>query len=443
MSKPTPTLMRAITDETVLRLLMAGVPLTRAEISSATGLSKPTAGESVRRLEALGLVADTGEVTRGRGGVGTYYALAPDAGVALAVGLAPEGVVAEVLGADGVVLGRAVRAVERPVSRDAVEKLLVAAVEEVLTGPAASSRVSPGTDTGAPEVVTRAVPTVSRPDPEAPGVGMPVTQAPPADPRPATGIARPVAQAPAADVRRAGASGAGPVRATVVSAADPVDRTTGRLVHLPDSPFLLGALAPAEHLEPLVGGTVLVDNDVNWAARAERDARAGRTADFVYLYLGEGLGGAVVADGEVRRGHGGLAGEISHVTTIGGESLIEVFAGLGLRQHGSTAIDVERLLEAAEDPAVSQVLGRAVAGVVKGAVAFLDPELVVLGGSWGSAPVIVAAVQAEVAALPRPVPVEPALLTEEPALAGARSAAHALLQDDIVRRSSPSAPDRP
>jgi hypothetical protein len=29
-------------------------------------------------------------------------------------------------------------------------------------------------------------------------------------------------------------------RLAVVSAADPVDRATGRLVHLPDSPFLLG-----------------------------------------------------------------------------------------------------------------------------------------------------------------------------------------------------------
>ena len=35
---------------------------------------------------------------------------------------------------------------------------------------------------------------------------------------------------------------AGPVRLAVVSAADPVDRETGRLVELPDAPFLVGAL---------------------------------------------------------------------------------------------------------------------------------------------------------------------------------------------------------
>ena len=51
----------------------------------ATGLSKPTAAEAIRRLEAAGLVRDTGERTTGRGGVGSYYALADTAGVALAV----------------------------------------------------------------------------------------------------------------------------------------------------------------------------------------------------------------------------------------------------------------------------------------------------------------------------------------------------------------------
>jgi predicted NBD/HSP70 family sugar kinase len=95
----------------------------------------------------------------------------------------------------------------------------------------------------------------------------------------------------------------------VVSEADPVDRRTGRLVQLPDAPFLVGELDPVEILAPLVAGPVSVDNDVNWAARAERAAvDAGELDDFAYLYLGEGLGCAVVADGEVRRGHGGLAG---------------------------------------------------------------------------------------------------------------------------------------
>ena len=95
----------------------------------------------------------------------------------------------------------------------------------------------------------------------------------------------------------------------VVSAADPVDRATGRLVHLPDSPFLIGEFDPVGELRGFVSGEVVVDNDVNWAARAEVGG-----GDFAYLHLGAGLGCAVVADGVVLRGHGGLAGEVGRAS---------------------------------------------------------------------------------------------------------------------------------
>src|SRR6478752_7462433 len=87
-------------------------------------------------------------------------------------------------------------------------------------------------------------------------------------------------------------------RLAVVSVADPVDRRTGRPVHLPDAPFLVGDLDPRSLLAAFVSGPVVVDNDVNWAARAEQSAGVGgaesRYRDFVYLYLDEGLGCAVV-----------------------------------------------------------------------------------------------------------------------------------------------------
>ncbi len=92
-------MLRAVTDETVVRALMDTPRMTRAELSERTGLSKPTVAESIRRLESSSLVADTGERTTGRGGVGTYYALADRVGTALAIGLAPEAVVAELIDA--------------------------------------------------------------------------------------------------------------------------------------------------------------------------------------------------------------------------------------------------------------------------------------------------------------------------------------------------------
>jgi predicted ArsR family transcriptional regulator len=116
-AKPSLELLRSLTDEHVLRALMQRRRLTRAELAAETGISKPTVGESVRRLTETGSVVDTGQRTpggRGRGRVGSYYALADDIGAALAVSIAPEGIVAECIDAYGGMLSRADRAISRP-----------------------------------------------------------------------------------------------------------------------------------------------------------------------------------------------------------------------------------------------------------------------------------------------------------------------------------------
>jgi predicted NBD/HSP70 family sugar kinase len=357
-TKPTLELLRALSDEHVLRALMAQRRATRAELAVATGLSKPTVSESVRRLSAAGVVIETGERTTGRGRIGTYYGLPATTGCALVVSIAPEGVVVEAIDVYGDIVARSHAAVTR----------------------------SPG-----PRHVAR---TLER-------------------------VAREV-------------DCAGPIRLAVVSAADPVDRETGRLVELPDAPFLVGSLDAPAVLADLVKGPVTVDNDVNWMARAEHGRR-----DFVYLFLGEGVGAAVVSDGEVRRGHAGLAGEIAHLPTVGpggvAMRLTEVFEALGLRRPGSTAIDVSALLHAVArgaGPAVE--LGRAVAGVLSAAVALADPAVVLVGGPWGRHQDVLAAITREFARAPRHAPVEAAAVVDEPALAGARETALQQLRDAIA-----------
>jgi predicted NBD/HSP70 family sugar kinase len=256
-----------------------------------------------------------------------------------------------------------------------------------------------------------------------------------------------VEQAIRTAVRAAGS--ARRVRLAVVSAADPVDRDTGRLVHLPDAPFLLGELSPVDLLADLIDGPVLVDNDVNWAAGAERAATHPAVDDFVYLHLGEGLGCAVVADGEVRRGHAGLVGEIAHVLTVGPDGtavpFTEVFRALGLRQPESTAIDVDALrttVGSAEGAPVLAALARAVCGVLAAVVAFADPEVVVVGGSWAH-PEVLDAITVELRRFPRPVSLRPPRVTDRPSLAGARD--HALrrlrsaVTDTFGKRPAPQA----
>jgi predicted NBD/HSP70 family sugar kinase len=371
VTKPSLELLRELSDEHVLRALMDETRLTRAELAARTGISKPTVGESVRRLEAAGVVVDTGARTTGRGRAGSYYALADDIGCALVVSIAPESITAEIVDAHGDVVARAVEQAGRPLR---------------------------------PAAVTASVRQAGR---------------------------------------QASALARAPLRLAVVSAADPVERATGRLVSLPDAPFLVGELSPAQVLADLVAGPVVVDNDVNWAARAERlAAEPGSMDDFVYLYLGEGLGCAVVSDGEVRRGHGGIAGEIAHVLTAGpgGQAMafIDVFADLGVRHQGSTAIDVAALRTACTGPgaaaqAAREVLGTAVGGVISAAVALADPAIVVLGGGWGADPVVFETVRAACHRLARPVALRPALLLKDAPLTGARAQAVHDLQSAITK----------
>jgi len=377
-ARPSLELLRSLTDEHVLRALMRQRRLTRAELAAETGISKPTVGESVRRLVDAGFVADTGQRTaggRGRGRVGSYYALADGIGVALAVSIAPEGIVAECIDAHGDTVARAQETVSRPALPVHVAAALQTAAEKARHDAGLTPRLA------------------------------------------------------------------------VVSAADPVDRATGRMVHLPDAPFLLGELDPVQILAPGIKGPVTVDNDVNWAAQAERDhTRAAALDDFAYLFLGEGLGCAIISDGQVRRGHAGLAGEVAHLITVGprGQALpfIEVFSELGLRRTGSTAIDVERLLTAATGPepqaaATRHALGQAVSGITAAVVALADPQLIVIGGAWGSRPVILEAIAAGTARLARTVPVRGAELTDNPSLAGARIDALSRLRSDIIAGPRP------
>ena len=114
-----------------------------------------------------------------------------------------------------------------------------------------------------------------------------------------------------------GAQTSGTIRSCVVSMAGPVDRQTGQLAARDYAPFLVGEFAPKDVLRDLAP-VVEVDNDVNWAALAERvHGNATDLDDFVLCYLGEGIGGAVVIDGSVVRGGRGRAGELAHARTTG------------------------------------------------------------------------------------------------------------------------------
>ncbi len=104
---------------------------------------------------------------------------------------------------------------------------------------------------------------------------------------------------------------------------------------------------------------------------------------------------------------------------------------------GSTAIDVDRLLAAVsgEQPraaAIRRTLGQAVSGVLAAVVALSDPELIVIGGSWGAHPLILDAITAAFTRMPRHAAVRAAKLGTQPSLAGARADALRRLRAAIV-----------
>ena len=121
---------------------------------------------------------------------------------------------------------------------------------------------------------------------------------------------------------------------------------------------------------------------------------------------------------------------------------IDVFGPLGLRQPGSTAIDVDRLIATVTGPeptasATRHAIGQAVSGVLAAIVALADPQAVIIGGPWGSHPVMLGTIVTAAERLLRPVPVRGAALTGNPSLAGARATALTRLRAAIIGASVP------
>ena len=239
-----------------------------------------------------------------------------------------------------------------------------------------------------------------------------------------------------------------PLMAVTIGMPGLVDPATGQVGRAKMSPSWHTRLAEAVRARTgLPPAAVQLENEVNLAAIAEQRLLAEQGIDtFALLWLGAGVGAAVVLDGRLRRGASGGAGEIGYLPVPG---LLVRPGGLPggpsaepshrpaatdrgpdrqLDRCGSAIgalIDAQALdeLTAALPPAdrMPAVADRVVFGVAAFAVT-LDPGVVVLGGENG------AAGGAELAALverrlseicPVPARVLPTAVPGNPILAGA------------------------
>jgi predicted NBD/HSP70 family sugar kinase len=208
---------------------------------------------------------------------------------------------------------------------------------------------------------------------------------------------------------------------------------------------------------------VVIENDVNLAAMAERaDGAAAGADDFVLVWLGVGLGLATILDGRLHRGTAGAAGEIGYLpvhgaplhtdlrhpasggfqSLAGGSVVRELAAG-----HGFTATTPAEAVRAAvsaadrsggtNDPAeafLGELAHRVAVGVASVCVV-LDPGLVVLGGEVGRAggTALADRVAAAVASIwPSRPRVVPTGVPGEPVLRGAMLAAVAQARSALL-----------
>lgn len=107
------------------------------------------------------------------------------------------------------------------------------------------------------------------------------------------------------------------VHAVGIGAAGWVDADRNRVLFAPHLSWRNEPLR--DRLAGRLAVPVLVDNDANSAAWAEWRFGAGRGEDhLVMITLGTGIGGAILEDGQVKRGKYGVAGEFGHMQVVPG-----------------------------------------------------------------------------------------------------------------------------
>ena len=208
------------------------------------------------------------------------------------------------------------------------------------------------------------------------------------------------------------------LEAVGVAAAGFIDATGSTVLYAPNLKWRNEPLR--ERLEQRTKLAVVIENDANAAGWAEFRFGAGQgTKDMAMLTLGTGVGGAIISDGQLRRGGFGIAGELGHIRVVrdgrpcgcGRKGCVEQYAS------GTALLNAAKALVASNDPAAAmlaelspsaeQLTGQHIAqallagdsgaraliedlgqylGEAMGSItAALDPEVYVIGGGLSEA----------------------------------------------------------
>ncbi|MEU1785314.1 ROK family protein [Streptomyces sparsogenes] len=191
---------------------------------------------------------------------------------------------------------------------------------------------------------------------------------------------------------------------TVIGSPGVFDPERGRIRYAANLPGWQRA-GLAEALKERLGAALTIDNDANLAALGEHTYGAARGArHFVFITIGTGLGLGLVLDGKLYRGLNGAAGEVGYLPI--GDQVPEAQSGRPRRgvleeslaadavvrhavEHGMAgSLTAESVFAAAReaDPrarAAVDAVSTRLAQLVASVLAFIDPELIVIGGGIG------------------------------------------------------------
>lgn len=173
-----------------------------------------------------------------------------------------------------------------------------------------------------------------------------------------------------------------------------------------DSPVMSGwdGVPLDPYFRDLTAAPILVDNDANVIALAERHGDWRGVDDLLLLKISTGLGAGIISGGVLQRGAVGAAGEFGHNKTpaaagvpcrCGDTGCLEAIAGgwalvRALQQQGHAIGHVRDVVELANhgEPEARRLIresGRHVGEVIAGAVNLLNPAVVVIDGDMSRA----------------------------------------------------------
>ncbi|HEU5472329.1 MAG TPA: ROK family protein [Actinophytocola sp.] len=386
-------------DKAALEVLLERGPLTRSQLASITGISKPTTSQLLARLQELGLVVRDGIREGLPGRTAELYRVNPKAAYVAGIDVNPGRMAVRVAEITGEVIGEHRLSTPGRTGGDVVDRVRLA-----LTGACGPA-----------------------------GIGI------------------------------------GELGRVVIGIPGAVNPATGRLGY---APHMSGWHVPrlVEALTAGLGARVAVENDVNLVAQAEQAyGVATGVNSFSVVWIGNGIGMALIIDGRLHRGWTGGAGEVGYMPVpgaptarevgrtanhgmqayAGGPAVHKIMRSHGFRGHDPAAAvrfavrtltegqGVERRQRA--HAALSEVAARVAMGLAA-IVAVVDPALVVLSGDValaGGEPLRMRVEQElHAISLPRP-PVRLSVLSAEPVLEGALVLALRQAQDELFTSTVP------